>query len=317
MSKSKAKILSLPITNHANYNAETERQENVIGARIDEARRKAGLSLVDFSALLRQYGVTMSPSGINKWAKGSALPNAYQLVAVCHALDLDVDVSYFCSSHTPALNDAGLAKVREYKDDLIASGKYKPQPKVVSILKYIEMPVSNLAVSAGTGEFLDEGNFEMVSFPEKSVPKGADFGVRVSGDSMEPVYHDGQIVWVEECETLAVGEVGIFVYDGDGYLKVYSEQEPNEQQKDAFTDSTRKLALWSVVPAEKADCYRKVTVEHVAGGVMERKYCFPNAFVLDYKEEFGDVEGTGTFTLVLRQKKDKIASVAVEGNYSA
>ena len=158
-------------------------------------------------------------------------------MAVCHALDLDVDVSYFCSSHTPVLNDAGLAKVREYKDDLIASGKYKPQPKVVSILKYIEMPVSNLAVSAGTGEFLDEGNFEMVSFPEKSVPKGADFGVRVSGDSMEPVYHDGQIVWVEECETLAVGEVGIFVYDGDGYLKVYSEQEPNEQQRDAFTDS--------------------------------------------------------------------------------
>ena len=36
MSKSKAKILSLPITNHANYNAETERQENVIGAHIDE-----------------------------------------------------------------------------------------------------------------------------------------------------------------------------------------------------------------------------------------------------------------------------------------
>ena len=84
-----------------------------------------------------------------------------------------------------------------------------------------------------------------------------------------------------------------------------------------ITDSTRKLALWSVVPAENADCYRMVTVELVAGGVMERKYCFPNAFVLDYKEEFGDVEGTGTFTLVLRLKKDKIASVAVEGNYSA
>ena len=83
------------------------------------------------------------------------------------------------------------------------------------------------------------------------------------------------------------------------------------------TDSTRKLALWSVVPAEKADCYRNVTVEHIAGSVMERKYCFPNAFVLNYKEEFGDIEGTGTFTLVLKQKKDKIASFAVEGNYSA
>lgn len=247
MGKGKTKILPLSLANDACYNAEAERQENIIGARIDEARRNAGLSLVDFSELLKQYGVTMSPSGINKWAKGSALPNAYQMMAVCLALDLDVDVSYFCSNYVPSLNDAGLAKVREYRDDLIASGKYKPQPKVVNIIKYIEMPVSNLAVSAGTGAFLDEGNFEMVSFPEKSVPKGADFGLRVSGDSMEPVYHDGQIVWVEECESLAVGEVGIFVYDGDGYLKVYSEQEPEDCNKELFTDSYGCLHMQPVM----------------------------------------------------------------------
>lgn len=51
-------------------------------------------------------------------------------------------------------------------------------------------------------------------------------------------------------------------------------------------DSTRKMALWSVVPAERADSYRKVTVEYVAAGIMERKYCFPNAFVVDYKEDY-------------------------------
>ena len=82
-------------------------------------------------------------------------------------------------------------------------------------------------------------------------------------------------------------------------------------------DSTRKLALWSVVPAERADCYRKVTVEYVAAGIMERKYCFPNAFVIDYKEDYGDAEGTGTFTLMIKQKKDKISTVTVEGGYSA
>ena len=82
-------------------------------------------------------------------------------------------------------------------------------------------------------------------------------------------------------------------------------------------DSTRKLALWSAVPAERADCYRKVTVEHVAAGVMERKYCFPNAFVIDYKENFGDSEGTGTFTLVIKQKKDKLNMITIEGGYSA
>lgn len=83
------------------------------------------------------------------------------------------------------------------------------------------------------------------------------------------------------------------------------------------TDSTRQLALWSTVPAEKADCYRKVTVNHIAGSLVERKYSFPNAFVVDYKEEYADAEGTGTFTLVIKQKKDKIADIAVEGNYAA
>lgn len=50
---------------------------------------------------------------------------------------------------------------------------------------------------------------------------------------------------------------------------------------------------------------------------MERKYYFPNAFVIDYKEDFGDVEGTGTFTLVVKQKKDKLDRITVEGGYAA
>ncbi len=82
-------------------------------------------------------------------------------------------------------------------------------------------------------------------------------------------------------------------------------------------DSTRKMALWSVVPAERADCYRKVTIEYIAAGIMERKYCFPNAFVVDYKEDYGDEAGIGTFTLVIKQKKDKFNAISVEGGYSA
>ena len=36
-----------------------------------------------------------------------------------------------------------------------------------------------------------------------------------------------------------------------------------------------------------------------------------------YKEDYGDVEGVGTFTLIIKQKKDKIGTVSVEGGYSA
>ncbi|EKQ51003.1 MULTISPECIES: hypothetical protein [unclassified Clostridium] len=82
-------------------------------------------------------------------------------------------------------------------------------------------------------------------------------------------------------------------------------------------DSTRKMGTWSLVPAEKADCYRKVTVEVISADQVIRKITYPNAFVVDYKENFGDTEGIGTFELVVRQKKDKLSTVTIEGGYSA
>ncbi|AOR23470.1 membrane-associated protease 1 [Clostridium taeniosporum] len=82
-------------------------------------------------------------------------------------------------------------------------------------------------------------------------------------------------------------------------------------------DSTRQMGLWSLVPAEKADCYRKITVEVISADQIIRRITYPNAFVVDYKENFGDTEGIGTFTLVVRQKKDKLTQVTIEGGYSA
>ena len=82
-------------------------------------------------------------------------------------------------------------------------------------------------------------------------------------------------------------------------------------------DGTMKMGKWSLVPAEKADCYRKLTIEVIAADQVVRKFYFPNAFVVDYTENFGDEEGTGTFSLHMKQKKDKLSDVTVEGGYSA
>ena len=82
-------------------------------------------------------------------------------------------------------------------------------------------------------------------------------------------------------------------------------------------DSTKNMALWSMVPAQSKDCYRKVTVEQIVAGITKRKYVFPNAFVVAYTERHGDEEGVGNFTLVIKQKKDKMAGQVVEGGYAA
>jgi transcriptional regulator with XRE-family HTH domain len=223
------------------YNAQRERENNIIGRRIAKARQDRNLTLTQCSELLAEYGLDIKRYGINRWETGATIPNAYQLVALCHALDIADGIAYFTENadNQSELNDIGMKKLWDYKMDLVASGRYAP--KVFGEIRYMEMPVSTLAVSAGTGAFLDEGNFEMVSFPESTIPQDAGFGIRVSGDSMEPVYQDGQIVWVQACQSLQPGEVGIFLYDGDGYVKRYEEQEPEEAIRDAFVDSSGVL----------------------------------------------------------------------------
>lgn len=85
---------------------------------------------------------------------------------------------------------------------------------------------------------------------------------------------------------------------------------------DDGTEETVDLALWSMVPAEKSDCYRTVTVDVISAGQVVRNYELKNAFVVEYDEVYGDTEGVGTFKLVVRQKKDKLKDVTINGGYS-
>lgn len=86
---------------------------------------------------------------------------------------------------------------------------------------------------------------------------------------------------------------------------------------DDGTEGTVDLALWSMLSSEKAECYKKVTVSVTAAGQVVREYTLPNAFVVDYAEQYGDTEGVGTFELVVRQKKNAITATAVTGGYAS
>ena len=57
--------------------------------------------------------------------------------------------------------------------------------------------------------------------PEEEA-RGADFAVTVSGDSMEPLFRDRDIVFVHRQETLENGEIGIFSFDNKAYIKKFN-----------------------------------------------------------------------------------------------
>ena len=138
------------------YDAVAARDSNEVGLILAAVRKRNGYSLVTFSELLRHYGVDVSDKGISKWEKGYTTPSIYQLVAICHALNIKEGPSYFTKTfQKPALlNAIGQKKVAEYEMDLIASRRYQPGTEEPAKIDCIMMPVSELPVSAGQELFL-------------------------------------------------------------------------------------------------------------------------------------------------------------------
>lgn len=197
-----------------------------IGEIIAKIREEKNLSQKELAGLLSLEGVQVTNQAVSKWENGSTLPNAVQFLVLCKALEItDIYGTFISKQHkTPfdSLNPVGKKKADEYIDLLLRSGLYSEEPAKIIPLR--SLPLYHISVSAGTGQFLDSDNYDVIEVGEE-VPESASFGVRISGDSMQPRFIDGQIVWVKNQQTLQNGEIGIFLYNGDAYCKKFSSNE--------------------------------------------------------------------------------------------
>lgn len=120
--------------------------------------------------------------------------------------------------------------------------KYAEQVKEPDIQLIPTYYVSN-RVSAGFGEYLEEyEQGKTVYVPDTPQSRKADFVLTVSGDSMEPKFHDGDNILVRSQPTVDEGQIGIFDVDGEGYIKKLGKGElislnhkyPNIPLKDRY-----------------------------------------------------------------------------------
>ena len=82
-----------------------------------------------------------------------------------------------------------------------------------------------MKASAGAGYDLEnDDEWREVRIYDCQEAHDADFAVEVDGDSMEPDYHDGEIVFVKLADEVPVGAVGLFIHDGKGYIKERGEK---------------------------------------------------------------------------------------------
>ena len=75
------------------------------------------------------------------------------------------------------------------------------------------------AASAGTGEPLSDDPEEEIEVLETPEALAADCVIRINGDSMVPAFADGDLALVRYQETVEAGQVGVFIKNGEGYIK--------------------------------------------------------------------------------------------------
>lgn len=91
--------------------------------------------------------------------------------------------------------------------------------RIDELSAYRELRQSRQAFSAGRGVYLGPEAFDDIKVVDNELTRRATFCGPVSGDSMEPLYHDGDILLVDSREEVDVDEIGIFTLDGHGYVK--------------------------------------------------------------------------------------------------
>jgi SOS-response transcriptional repressor LexA/DNA-binding XRE family transcriptional regulator len=82
-----------------------------------------------------------------------------------------------------------------------------------------KIPLFCQPASAGTGVYLDDNEAEMMDILDIPEYRQANMAIRVNGDSMIPEYNDGDVVLVSQRPSVEIGEIGIFIHNGEGYIK--------------------------------------------------------------------------------------------------
>lgn len=193
-----------------------------IGNKIRYYRTKLNLTQDQLGEKLNTKKATIS-----NYETGYRTPKQDDLFEIAHILNISIDdlfptrnnkkndITSIYNKLTPprqknVLNYANeqLEEQNSKGDNVVDINSYKQEKTPVNV---------NGCVSAGVGERLhDETLFtEMVKGP---IPTH-DLALKVNGDSMEPMFKDGEIIFVEKTHNIKNGQIGIFIIEEEAYVK--------------------------------------------------------------------------------------------------
>jgi len=204
------------------------------GERVKSYRKAKGMTQ---EALAKAIGV--SKTTITGYELGNREPDVEKIKMIANALGVTGDdllgTGFSANKIAPSVSDEAMRMARDYdrldvwgrqavrdladtelarmEDDsrFMEETKMKEEPRVINL--YVEPSAAGIAAPTFGVDF------EPYTLKPED-PQGASFAVRLQGDSMEPYFPDGSMVFVNH-DPLANGDIGIFCVDGGTVCKQY------------------------------------------------------------------------------------------------
>lgn len=232
-----------------------------IGSVLRESRLNAKMSVGQVSKILMEQGYKASQKTVYSWENGNSRPDIEILMKLCDIYDIKdilrtfgydgykedgslqlnmrevelVEKYRFISTYSP--EGSSVVEMVLDRENSIAE-KLKRQKEHIEKLKKDTLqnnrsiPNTRLInyyfrlASAGTGQIVfDMPPTEKIEIPAIPEYRKVDYAIGVNGNSMQPEYNDGDILLIEMTEEIEPGEIGIFIVNGESFVKKLGDKE--------------------------------------------------------------------------------------------
>lgn len=187
---------------------------------LNERRQELGISI---SELARQ--VDMAKSAVSRYFNFSREFPLNRVNDFCKVLQLDPE---YVLGFQEAKNDittiySKLEPKRQKKVYNFAEAQLEQQNKVINLFDHKETVEVTAKVSAGTGiAWLGDSTYDK---EVASKPKHYDEAFEINGDSMTPLFKDGEVIFVEHTEIIENGQIAVVQINDESFIKkVYIEE---------------------------------------------------------------------------------------------
>ena len=218
-------------------------------------------------------GSGISQSTLSQYFAGKRLPSKKNAEILADFFEVPIEVIDPRLSNSPApttspiqtiydqLEPPGQRKVITYAEKLRDEQEKRRKAKINEVSEKIVQLYGydyyDHAASAGTGQYLNDVRVERIELP---VDVDADFVIPIKGDSMEPDYHNGDLVFIQTSVDLNDGVIGVFNYNGEAYIKqlvIDTEQSYLHSLNPAYKDMPITPETDFRIIGEVVDLYRE------------------------------------------------------------